>query len=197
MPGVINTVSAEVGDLSRRASLLFVGRLMEDNTPNVDSMDWFMLKVFPRLPDRVKEIHIVGQIRDDFRERYERLGATVHGQVDDVTEFYDRARVFIAPTRFAAGIPIKVVETASHGLPFVTTPILAQQLGWQSRSFCKTATTPSQFASAIVELGENDEVWHTTRTEMLAAVRRDFGDDAFHQAIERVTVSHSADKRGT
>jgi glycosyltransferase involved in cell wall biosynthesis len=187
MPGFIDTVPAKVGDVTDRSSLLFVGRLMEDNTPNVDSMDWFMQKVFPLLPENLKEIHVVGQIRDDFRQHYERLGATVHGQVDDVTDFYRRARVFVAPTRFAAGIPIKVIETASHGLPFVTTPLLAQQLGWQTESFCRTATTPSQFARAIVELGEDDKLWHTTRTEMLASVRRDYGDESFHEAIDRVT----------
>lgn len=196
MTGFIDTVSAKVGDVNGRSSLLFVGRLTGDNSPNVDSMDWFMEEVFPLLPENLKKIHVVGQIRDDFRDRYERLGATVHGQVDDVTDFYRRARVFVAPTRFAAGIPNKVIETASHGLPFVTTPILAQQLGWESKSFCRTATTPSQFARAIAELGENDNLWHETRTEMLAAVRRDFDDEAFHQAIDRLAGAHSGDNRG-
>ena len=193
MPGFIDTVTAQVGDLNGRSSLLFIGRLLEENSPNVDSMDWFMQKVFPLLPKNMKEIHIVGPIRDDFRDLYERLGATVHGRIDDVTDFYNRARVFIAPTRFAAGIPIKVIETASHGLPFVTTPILAQQLGWQSESFCRTATTPSQFARAIVELGEDDKLWHKTRTEMLASVRRDFGDESFNRAIDRVIGTRSGD----
>ena len=105
--------------------------------------------------------------------------------------------MFVAPTRFAAGIPNKVIETASHGLPFVTTPILALPLGWQSKSFCRTATTPSQFARASVELAADDNLWHETRTEMLASVRRDFGDESFHEAIDRVVGIPSGNKRGT
>jgi hypothetical protein len=67
---------------------------------------------------------------------------------------------------------------------------LAQQLGWQSTPFCRTATTPSQFARAIVDLCQDDELWHSTRTEMLASVRRDFGDESFHAAIDRVIEPH-------
>ena len=37
------------------------------------------------------------------------------------TILYDRARLFIAPTRFASGLPHKIHEAAAFGLPVVTT----------------------------------------------------------------------------
>ena len=40
----------------------------------------------------------------------------VLGSVDDLTELYGRARVFIAHTRFAAGIPFKLHHASAHGL---------------------------------------------------------------------------------
>ena len=55
---------------------------------------------------------------------------TLIGTVGDVMPLYQQHRVFIAPTRFAAGLPYKLHEAASFGLPAVTTSLLAGQLGW-------------------------------------------------------------------
>ena len=51
--------------------------------------------------------------------------------IDDIRPFYNQARLFVAPTRYAAGIPHKVHEAAAYGLPIVTTSLIAQQLGWK------------------------------------------------------------------
>ncbi|HEY5657189.1 MAG TPA: glycosyltransferase family 4 protein, partial [Myxococcota bacterium] len=43
----------------------------------------------------------------------------VAGACENLGELYDRARVFAAPTRFGAGISLKVHEAMSRGVPCV------------------------------------------------------------------------------
>ena len=37
----------------------------------------------------------------------------VVGSVDDLSPYYERARILVGPTRFGAGIPIKILEAAA------------------------------------------------------------------------------------
>ena len=57
---------------------------------------------------------------------------TLRGMVEDIEPLYDAHRIFVAPTRYAAGMPYKVHEAASFGLPVVASELLRRQLGWQS-----------------------------------------------------------------
>ena len=72
-----------------------------------------------------------------------------HSDVDDLTPLYDDARVFVAPTRYSAGISLKVIEAAARGVPIVCTPLVARQLGWISGEELLTAETPAEFACAV------------------------------------------------
>ena len=74
---------------------------------------------------------LVGAVAPSIRERLTGAGVRILGRVDDVGPVLDAARVSLAPTRFAAGIPHKVHETVARGLPGVVTPILAAQTGAQ------------------------------------------------------------------
>ena len=73
------------------------------------------------------------------------------------SSFYDACRIFIAPTRFAAGIPYKVHEAAANGLPSVVTPLLAGQLTWSHDSELLVAESAEQFAEQCLRLYRSPE----------------------------------------
>jgi glycosyltransferase involved in cell wall biosynthesis len=50
----------------------------------------------------------------------------VPGPQPDLRPFYDAARVFIVPTRYAAGIPFKAHEAAAFGVPLVVSGVIAR-----------------------------------------------------------------------
>jgi glycosyltransferase involved in cell wall biosynthesis len=85
--------------------------------------------------------------------------------VDDLAALYDRHRVFIAPTRFAGGIPFKVHEAASYGLPVVASELLRRQVGWTHAQDIMAAPIddPQAFADAILTLYDDAESWNTVR----------------------------------
>ena len=101
---------------------------------------------------------------------------------------YDQHRVFIAPTRFAAGMPYKVHEAASLGLPVVATELLRRQLGWEDgrELLAAEATDPAAFAGRVVALQRDVGLWHHLRESALHRLRRDNSRAAYGAAIRNV-----------
>ncbi|MFU8833202.1 MAG: glycosyltransferase, partial [Wenzhouxiangella sp.] len=141
--------------LVHRAGLLFVGALRHAESPNVDSLNWFCDKVLPllepQLPDQAL-LWVAGDASPDLIGRHAGGRVRFVGRTDDLGPLYSTCRVFIAPTRFAAGIPHKVHEAAAHGIPVVATSILAGQLGWHHRDELLVADDAQQFAACCAEL---------------------------------------------
>jgi len=92
--------------------------------PNREGFDWFFAQVAPLLKPGTN-IHLVGKGGERYRGF---LGVTVHGYVDDVTDFYRHAKVFIAPILSGAGIKIKNLEALLFGVPIVSTTIGSEGL---------------------------------------------------------------------
>lgn len=171
-----------------RINLLFVGRLAEIDSPNVDAVEWFIEHVMPLLDRQLGNdycVDLVGLCADELRQRYAGHGRLrFHGRVEDLTPHYANARLFIAPTRFAAGIPIKVYEAAARGVPVVATPLLGRQLGWVDGESIMLADSPQAFAQACVTLYHDAQRWSGIREAAAQRVRQACGRPAFLQQVQ-------------
>jgi len=106
-----------------------------------------------------------------------------HSHVDDLTPLYDDARVFVAPTRYAAGISLKIIEAAARGVPIVCTTLVAQQLGWTGGIDVLTANSPEDFASAIASLYGDQPLWWQLREAALKRVMNEYNFAEFRSAL--------------
>lgn len=179
---------APTPDFTARSGFVFVGALAREGQPNVDSLDWFFGHVWPLVRARLPEaaLTIVGGIAPEIRERYAREpGVRVTGRVPRTEPFLDAARVFLAPTRFAAGIPHKVHEAVARGLPCVVTPILADQVGWADGTgiLVRDWRDPKPFADALAVLHEDAGLWRSVREAGIEKISEDCDADAFAAAI--------------
>ena len=166
------TISPCEAAWATRQDILFVGPIHADVTPNALAVFWFLDQVWPefhrRLPwARFVIVGLNSSPRLNSQPLPERVVVT--GAVDDITPFYNSARVFVAPTRAAAGIPLKVIEAAGRGVPVVATPLLVSQLRWNSPAEILAADGGSQFADACVKLCTDERIWQLQR-EALARV---------------------------
>jgi GT2 family glycosyltransferase/glycosyltransferase involved in cell wall biosynthesis len=173
----------------RRSGLLFVGAVHGDDDPNADALEWFATGVLPLLRDRLSGEARLRAVGVNLSPRLSALrspGLELLGWVDDLTPIYDRARVFVAPLRYAAGIPLKVYDAASHGVPVVCTPLLARQLGWTPGEELLAAEEPSAFAEACLALYRDAELWRRIRAAALARVARDCSTEAFAGVLRHI-----------
>jgi GT2 family glycosyltransferase len=170
---------------AERRGLLFVGALHDEDSPNVDSLHWFIGAVWPLLKSVHPnlELHVVGDNRALSLTQLQGPGIRFHGRLDDIGPLYDNARVFIAPTRFAAGIPHKVHEAAAHGVPCVTTRLLARQLSWESGTQLMAGDSPREFADLCLTLLDDQTAWEATRSAALKAVTRECSPERFRKVL--------------
>ena len=84
----------------------------------------------------------------------------ITGYVADLNQYFDQARVFIAPLRFGAGMKGKIGMAMSLGLPIVTTTIGAEGMGLVDGVHALVADDPKNFADAIKLLQSDDRLWN-------------------------------------
>ena len=170
-----------------RKDILFVGAIHLDDSPNADSLVWFIDEVLPIVRKSIAERFrfVIAGLNKSERVK-QRIGGDVValGAMDDLAPLYAQARIFVAPTRFAAGLPHKVHEAAAAGLPCVVTPLLADQLGWSDGVQLRVGGDVQTFADRCAELFLNQEIWISVRNSALEAVAQDCHPAKFSQALD-------------
>ena len=176
---------------SDRHGLLFVGAF-DPLSPNADSVLWFVRNVLPRLEQLLHApvpFTIVGHNMPGSVRTLAASTITVVADAADVRPFYDAARLFVAPTRFAAGIPLKVVHAVAHGLPVVCTSLLARQLGWTGGSDLMTADSPDTFASCCASVYTNGAQWLRLRANSSSRLVREYSPEIFAASLTNALES--------
>ena len=184
--GTARRVAPTPAGFGARDGLLFVGAMHEPGSPNHDALTYYVEQILPAYASAFGEpplLHVVGHCAPGVdlsafaRHKFLRL----HGELDDVTPLYDEARVFIAPTRFAAGTPYKIYEAAACGLPCVVTPLLARQLGWGEELLA--ADDAAGFARAMARLYGDEVLWKRLREGALARIGAEHRVEDFYAAV--------------
>jgi GT2 family glycosyltransferase len=170
-----------------RTHFLTVGPLLGSHTPNVDGLQWFLEDVMPLVVahSNVSNVmlHSVGDCRVASLTEMQGTHFQLLGRIVNLESVYERYRVCIAPTRFSAGIPLKVLEAAAYGVPSVITPLLAHQLEWEDGVEVLVGHDPSDFAAKCVALYTNIELWQSIRNAALKRVSQDYSVESFKQAF--------------
>lgn len=170
-----------------RKDLLFFGRLTgaAHTSPNVDSVSWFVRTVMPNLDQLLGDgyrLHVVGLVEAPEITALSSERVVLHGLVDDLEPLYDSCRLFVAPTRYSAGIPLKLIEAMSQAIPCVAKSELARQLDAPSDALM-TADSPSNFAAACAQLYGDDTKWRMHQAQGLAFVSQFASAEAFDHAL--------------
>lgn len=178
---------------AERSGILFVGSMLVPESPNYDSLCWFVDEVLPIIERRLgwqTRLTIAGYTDpavslDRFRNHPR---VTVLGAVPDLTPLYQRHRVFVAPTRYAAGLPYKVHEAASFGLPVAVTDVLREQLGWANgvELLSAPADDPAAFAEQVLAIYSDQALWQSLRDAAVRRLETECGDAAYRLEIEAI-----------
>lgn len=182
-------VSPTPNDFAARKDILFVGAIHEPDSPNADSVLWFCRKILPKIQKALGaqlNLIIVGLMHPDVEEQLDKKSIQVKGVVKDLTRLYDECRVFVAPTRFSAGLPLKVLGAAAHGLPVVATALTGSQLGWNHDEELLLAEGEESFAAACIRLYQDRDLWQRLRQNALKRVATECSPESFAEQLKAV-----------
>jgi GT2 family glycosyltransferase len=191
--GHSRTIDPTPRAFSDRDGMLFVGAIHRMDSPNYDSLCWFIDEVLPLIGremtwrTRLTVVGYTGEnvVLDRFRDHPR---VTLRGPVTDLRPLYDSHRVFVAPTRFAAGVPYKVHEAASFGLPVVATELLRGQLGWADgvELLAADADDAAGFAGRVIALQRDETLWARLRDAALERLRLENNATDYRAALEAI-----------
>jgi len=124
--------------------------------PNEEGALWLAREVWPLVLAARSDARLV-LLGSSPTARLRRLprampSITVTGSVPDVRPYLWGAAVSAAPLLVARGVQTKVLEAVAAGLPVVVTRVVAEGLPPEVMASCRIASTPVDFATALLDL---------------------------------------------
>jgi glycosyltransferase involved in cell wall biosynthesis len=136
-------------------SVVFVGNFT--HPPNAKSAIILLTEIVPLVRRAVPALQafVVGPRPPAELRRLADAGTFVTGAVEAVDPYLARASVVVAPMWSGGGMRVKVLEALAAGKALVATPLALEGLALDAGENMVVASTPSEFAHAIVELIED------------------------------------------
>lgn len=134
--------------------LVFVGGL--DWYPNHDAVVYLLTELWPALSKAFPQLHLDIIGKDPSEQILALAGGfsnvTVHGFVDDLNYYYQRAMACICPLRDGGGTKLKVLEAMSHGLVVLGSDIAFEGIAVADRQNGMVANSLEEYRAALEQL---------------------------------------------
>jgi GT2 family glycosyltransferase/2-polyprenyl-3-methyl-5-hydroxy-6-metoxy-1,4-benzoquinol methylase/glycosyltransferase involved in cell wall biosynthesis/Flp pilus assembly protein TadD len=185
---VIHNLPPVRGDFQDREGILFVGNF--NHTPNIDAVKYFVSEVLPEVRRSLPgiELNIVGNDPANIVGPMTTHKIHAFGYVQDLSDYYKKSRVVVAPLRFGAGLKGKIVEALSFGVPVVTTSIGVEGTGLREGEEVFVADDPVSMAAKIVEAYSNPETWNRLSSNGRSKMESTWSFEAGRKRIEEILL---------
>jgi glycosyltransferase involved in cell wall biosynthesis len=140
-------------------SVLFVGAMFRK--VNEEAALYFIETVLPRLERKIGPVkfYIVGCSPSRSLEKRASEKIIVTGYVDDLSYYYRKCQVSVAPLFVGGGMIFKVLQAMSFGLPVVSSTVANEGIEAADGKEILIADTPEEFADRLASLMCNAEFW--------------------------------------
>ena len=122
-------------------------------------------------------------------------GVVTLGVVDDLGPLFDGARVFIAPTRCAAGIG-QGADGGRRRCAGCDHLLIAEQLGWRNGVDILVGDDASAFADQCVKLYQDEGLWNALRETARQRVADECAPARFRANLQRALLLAQASRFG-
>lgn len=128
--------------------------------PNEEGMRWFAKHIFPLIQNRLEELNIRidiigGNPTAPIKAMHDGKRVFVHGLVDDIEPFMEKASLSIAPILTGGGVRIKIIESLSWGIPVLSTSKGCEGIGLVPDSDICVEDNAEKFAARLMQLAGN------------------------------------------
>jgi glycosyltransferase involved in cell wall biosynthesis len=152
---------------------------------NADAVGWWLRDVWPRLRAARPEVRLViagDRPSAQLRRRVRGAGARLIESPPDLRTILAEATLALAPMRCGSGVPIKVLEAWSVGVPVVASPwAAAGTSGVPGEDLVLAGPDPDDWVAAVTALLDDP----ATRARLAANGRRRLAADYSREAVRR------------
>ncbi len=154
-------------NFSSRDSIVFLGGY--NHRPNPDAVTYFAEEVMPLLRRTKVEatFWIVGASPPPSLFALGCDDVIVTGKVPTYEPYFDKAKVFVAPLRFGAGLKGKIATALVNGLPVIASDTALEGMDLDGCSCVIRANTPEEYAAAIKSIWYDEQRWSEMSEEAM------------------------------
>ena len=137
-------------------TIIFVGGL--GSLFNKHAARYFIKNIFPHIRKEIPQVklYIVGHSPDTEILSYNSKNIIVTGKVSNVSEYIQKASVYVSPLFAGSGFKTKIVEALRFGKPIVTTEAGIQGLWDLGKDAIVISNKPKEFSDEVIKLLKND-----------------------------------------
>lgn len=158
IPNGVDYDTFKHNDLTKEYDLIFTGNMAY--APNVDSVIYLVEDVMPlvwKVLPSVKLV-IVGAQPSSKVIKLKSENVIVTGWVENITEYYSKSKIFIAPMQIGTGLQNKLLEAMAMKLPCITSELANNALGAQHDNNILIGNVAVDYAQHIHKLMEDSEL---------------------------------------
>lgn len=139
-------------------NVVFMGSLFMQN--NTFGLDWYLKHVHPLIIESIPNyrLFIVGSLKEEDHKIRDKYGCISNVSLvvnaPDLTEYYQKAQLFINPMFHGSGVKVKSINALVNGLPLVSTAIGAEGIGLTNKMYYY-ANTINTFKEQILSILEH------------------------------------------
>src|SRR5438876_4704490 len=166
-----------------RRGFLFIGGFQ--HTPNTDAVLYFLKKVYPMVKERLRDakFYIIGDKAPPEVVVLAGENVVITGLQKDVRPFFESVRLSVAPLRFGAGVKGKINQSMAFGVPVVATSLAVEGMVLTDHEDVLVADQPEDFARAVIELYESEELWSRLSRNSIAKTRALYSVEAARERL--------------
>jgi GT2 family glycosyltransferase/glycosyltransferase involved in cell wall biosynthesis len=167
-----------------RRDWLFIGSF--EHKPNVDAVLFFVQQIFPLVSPRLRDakFYIIGDNAPPEIVALANEKIVVTGFQRDARPFFDSVKLSVAPLRFGAGVKGKINQSMAFGVPVVATSVAVDGTELWDRDEILVADEPEDFAHALVELYESQELWSRLSQNGIRKTRELYSVEAAREKLK-------------
>lgn len=124
---------------------------------NVQSIEWFLSEVWPRIYAAVPQarLYLAGRKMSDEMRARAVPGVTMAGEVADAAAFVADKQINVVPLLFGSGIRVKIIEAMAAGKAVISTSIGAEGMECADGENILMANTADDFVCLVARCAED------------------------------------------
>jgi GT2 family glycosyltransferase/glycosyltransferase involved in cell wall biosynthesis len=185
VPTIVD-VPGSKAPFSLRRDFLFIGGFQ--HTPNIDAVIFFLKKIYPLVKERLGDakFYIIGDKTPPEVVALATDNIIVAGLQPDVRPFFESVKLSVAPLRYGAGIKGKINLSMGFGVPVVATSLAVEGIALTDREDILIADEPEDFARAVLELYESEELWNRLSENSIKKTKAHYSVPAVRKHLNRL-----------
>ena len=158
------------------------------HTPNIDAVLFFAGEIYPLVQARLPgaRFYIIGDKAPTEVIALASENIIVTGLQPDIRPYFNSVKLSVAPLRFGAGVKGKINQSMGFGVPVVATSMAVEGMALTNREDILIADRPGDFAQALVEVYECEELWNQISENGIEKTRAMYSSEVARKQLSRL-----------